>query len=67
MILPVEIKSDMNLASWWAQWAGSKQTGQHVTPGSASLELGDLGGFPNFSAVPLACGGSFTARMLLRL
>ena len=39
----------MNLASWWAQWAGSKQTGQHVTPGSASLELGDLGGFPNFS------------------
>ena len=58
VILPVEIKSDMNLASWWAQWAGSKQTGQHVTPGSASLELGDLGGFPNFSEHCFAKGNS---------
>ena len=56
VVLPVTIECDMNLASWWAQWAGSKQTGQHVTTGSASLELGDLGGFPNFSECYFAKG-----------
>lgn len=58
VVLPVTIKSDINSASWWAQWAGSKQTGQHLTLGSASQELGDLGGFPNFSKPCLAKGDS---------